>query len=217
MINSFQSPMAIVFELAVLILSVMIHEISHGFAALALGDQTAKRAGRLTLNPLSHLDLVGSILLPIMLFLLGGPVFGWAKPVPYNPMHLKNPRAGAGIIGAAGPVSNLAIAIIFALFTRGFAVWIESPLVAVMLSLFQFIIITNIALAVFNLLPIPPLDGSNILFALLPRSSLALHSFLARYGFYILLALIFFGGLGFIGPIIEAIYRFLVGDIGYLL
>lgn len=209
--------MAIVFGLAVLMLSIMIHEISHGVAALALGDQTAKRAGRLTLNPLRHLDLVGSILLPILLFFLGGPVFGWAKPVPYNPLHLKNPRAGAGLIGAAGPASNLAVAIIFALFTRGLITWLDTPIIAALLALFQFIIITNIALAVFNLLPIPPLDGSNILFAILPRRSFEIQSFLARYGFYILLALIFFGGLGFIGPIIEAVYRFLVGDIGYLL
>ena len=215
--SSLQSPLAVIFELAVLMLSVMIHEISHGVTALALGDHTAKRAGRLTFNPLKHLDLVGSILLPLMLFLLGGPVFGWAKPVPVNIFHLKNPRAGAGLIGAAGPVSNFAVAVVFALLTRVFVLWLDNPLIAVLLALFQFIIITNIALAVFNLLPIPPLDGSNILFSLLPRSYFPIQAFLTRYGFYILLALIFFGGLGFIGSVIEAIYGFLVGEIGYIL
>ena len=206
------SPLVIIFQLLVLIFSVMIHEISHGAVALRLGDPTAKNAGRLTLNPLKHLDFIGSFLLPLALFFLGGPIFGWAKPVPYNPLRLKNPKAGAGLIGAAGPLSNILLAIVFGILLRLLLPWSALEVVGILIGLFQVIVLINIALAIFNLLPIPPLDGSNILFALLPRKYYLLQQFLARYGFYLLLFLIFFGGFNFIAPIILGLYRLIAGS-----
>jgi len=201
----------IIFQLAVLIFSVIIHEIAHGAVALRLGDTTAKDAGRLTLNPLKHLDPIGSFLLPLFLFYLGGPVFGWAKPVPYNPLNLKNPKTGAGLIGAAGPLSNLFLALVFGVSIRILtSVTIPGPISAFVI-LFQIIVLINIALAIFNLIPIPPLDGSNILFALLPDRLYELRGFLMRYGFYILLFLIAFRGLNFMIPIIRNLFRLITG------
>ena len=110
--------MPILIKIIVLIFSVVIHEVSHGYAALALGDKTAQYSGRLTLNPIKHIDLFGSILLPALTAMLGGPVFGWAKPVPYNPYNLKNQKWGPAIVGAAGPAANLLLAVIFGLFIR---------------------------------------------------------------------------------------------------
>ena len=203
---------ALVFQLAVLIFSVIVHEVSHGLAALKLGDTTARDAGRLTMNPLKHLDLFGSILLPISLFLLsnGAFVIGWAKPVPYNPYNLRNPRRGAGIIGAVGPLSNLVVAAIF-----GTALRFGIPLIAGVPESFwqavSYIVFINVLLAVFNLVPLPPLDGSNILFALLPPQFAGVQRFLTRYGFWLLLLFIFFG-FQFLVPIVAAIYKLLAGS-----
>jgi len=110
--------MITIFFVIVLIFSVIIHEISHGYVALWLGDDTAKRAGRLTLNPLAHIDWFGSVLFPFFLAFIGAPVFGWAKPVPYDPRFLPNPKKASGLIALAGPVSNLLMAVIFAIFFR---------------------------------------------------------------------------------------------------
>ncbi|KKU88328.1 MAG: Transmembrane protein, partial [Candidatus Wolfebacteria bacterium GW2011_GWA2_47_9b] len=171
-----------------MLFSVILHEVSHGLAALRLGDETAKHAGRLTLNPLKHLDAFGSFILPISLYILsgGGFILGWAKPVPYNPFNLKNPKLGAGIIAAIGPASNLLIAIVFGIILRLIFPFVEIPLIANLAILFSLIIFINILLAVFNLVPLPPLDGSNILFALLPERWRAVRDFLVRYGFWLL-------------------------------
>ena len=181
----------IAFQLAVLLFSIMIHEVSHGAVALYLGDDTAKRLGRLTLNPLKHIDPVGSILLPLLLVLFNGPViFGWAKPVPYNPYNLKNPKRAAAIIAAAGPLSNIVIAVIFSLL-------LYIPLLmgasTMLIAAFGFIILINLLLAIFNLVPIPPLDGSKLLFALLPNMSFKFQRFLEMYGFFFLILFIFLG------------------------
>ena len=156
----------LIFQLAVLLFSVMIHEVSHGTAALRLGDTTAKDAGRLTLNPLKHLDVFGSIILPISLFILSGGSFilGWAKPVPFNPMNLKNPKRGAGMIAAFGPLSNFTIAIVFGIALRILFPFSEIAFIASLILLLNTIVVINILLGVFNLVPLPPLDGSNILF-----------------------------------------------------
>lgn len=200
-----------IFELVVFLFSVMVHEISHGFLAERLGDPTARDAGRLTLNPLSHIDPFGSIILPLLmaipaLFGAPGPIFGWAKPVPYNPMNLKHPKSGSGIIALAGPASNFLIAIVFGLLIRLASA--SSPIT------FAFGIITyiNILLGVFNLIPIPPLDGSKVLFALLPQNNetIALARFLERYGMIMLLAFLFFG-FQLIVPIIQAIFSLVAG------
>jgi Zn-dependent protease len=180
----------IVLQIAVLIFSVIIHEISHGLAALWLGDPTAKYAGRLTLNPISHLDLWGSFVVPALLVFSGvGVIFGWAKPVPYNPYNLSNQKYGPAIVGAAGPLSNLALALIAGVCIRILLVLgvSENLLVFNVLALFVYI---NILLLIFNLLPIPPLDGSKLLFTFLPISEHT-KAMLDQYGFIILFVFIF--------------------------
>jgi Zn-dependent protease len=203
--------MIVAFYIIVLIFSVIIHEVSHGYIALMLGDETAKRAGRLTLNPLAHIDPFGSIIFPLLLALAGAPVFGWAKPVPYDSRFLKNPKKAAGLIALAGPASNFLLAIIFAIFTRLLLAFGPDTDMSAKLYLFFYLIIeVNIALAVFNLLPIAPLDGSGVLFSFLPRSFAPVEQFLRRYGFIILILLIV-SGVSFLNPLITHIHAFLVG------
>ncbi len=153
--------------IAILILSVIIHELSHGYVADMLGDPTARLEGRLTLNPLKHIDPIGSIIVPLMTYLVAGFTFGWAKPVPYNPYNLKNKRQGEFLIAAAGPVSNLLIALVFGIFIRYASAGVTA--ITPFLEITSYIIIINIVLAIFNLIPLPPLDGSKLLFAILPN------------------------------------------------
>jgi len=203
------NPIIFVFQLITLIVSVIIHEVSHGFVAERLGDSTAKDMGRLTLNPLKHLDFFGSFLFPLVLFLFGSPIlFGWAKPVPYNPYNLKDSQKGGGLIAAAGPLSNLLVAVIFGFILKIFSMisMVEIPLVLFL----QIIILINISLAIFNLVPIPPLDGSKILFAFLPARFLKAQIFLEQYGFIFLLLFIFFV-IRLIQPIISKLFMFLGG------
>lgn len=198
----------IIFQILVLLFSVVIHEVSHGVVADHLGDPTARLQGRLTLNPLKHLDPFGSVILPLMLVLLNtGVVFGWAKPVPYNPLNLKNPEKGGAMIAAAGPLSNFILAITFAIIFRIAGAFFPNP---VLLGLVSQIVLINIVLATFNLVPIPPLDGSRVLFALLPPSMDNLKYTLERYGFVLVLFFIFFG-ISVIYPVIFGIYRLFLG------
>jgi Zn-dependent protease len=196
----------IVFQLVVLILSVMIHEVSHGYVAYALGDNTAKDAKRLNLNPLNHLDPFGSVILPLLLYFGTGGAFvvGWAKPVPYNPFNLKNPKSGSGLIAAAGPISNFIVAC-------GTAVLLKfGGIGAVINPIFlQITIMLNLSLMVFNLVPIPPLDGSKILFALLPLKWFRFQYISERYGLWFLIIFIFFG-FSLIVPVIGFLYNLLV-------
>lgn len=156
----------VIFLIAILVMSVVIHEVAHGVAANYLGDPTAKLQGRLTLNPLPHVDPMGSVILPGILALSSAPfLFGWAKPVPYNPYNFqRGGRWGEAFVAAAGPAANLALAVVFAFAIRFGLVPPEA------LSLATAIVFLNVLLALFNLIPIPPLDGSKILSALLPRS-----------------------------------------------
>ncbi len=208
-----ESALILIFQLIVLIFSVMVHEVSHGYVADRLGDPTARLAGRLTLNPKKHLDPFGSFLLPLGLYILtkGSFVFGWAKPVPYNPLNLKNPKSGGAKIAAAGPLSNLILAGVFGILLRIFASADSGP--SAIALFFSLIIYLNILLAVFNLVPIPPLDGSKVLFAFIPKSegSHRFMSFLERYGFLFLLIFIFYG-FHLIIPIINTIYFFIAGQ-----
>lgn len=166
----------LIFQLVALIFSVMIHEISHGFVAERLGDSTARLAGRLTLNPIKHIDPVGSIILPAILFFSGsGVILGWAKPVPYNPNNLKKDmKYGPLKVALAGPASNLLVLVVLGLIARLGAGFLDP----IFIGLLGFIAILNTYLAIFNLIPIPPLDGSKIFSLILPRQySLALERF----------------------------------------
>jgi len=153
-----------IFILAILVMSVVIHEVSHGVVANLLGDPTARLQGRLTINPIPHIDPMGSIILPGILALTGSPIlFGWAKPVPYNPYNFQRGGTwGEALVAAAGPASNVLLAIIFGLAMRFGAVPAEA------LSLALYIVSINVLLAIFNLIPIPPLDGSKVLSSILP-------------------------------------------------
>jgi len=178
----------VIFSILILIFSVVVHEVSHGFAAHYLGDPTARLEGRLTLNPVHHLDPIGSFVVPLLLFFTSaGVMFGWAKPVPVNPYNLRG-KYGEVIVAAAGPLSNLALALIFGLLVR----FSPSFLPYSFMQLVATIVVINIVLAVFNLVPIPPLDGSKILFPFLPYSASSVKEFLARYSFFILLFFIIF-------------------------
>lgn len=197
--------MLTVFSLIVLLFSVMIHEISHGSAAYSLGDLTAKYAGRLTLNPIKHLDLFGSIVLPLLLVASGSPfVIGWAKPVPINPYNFKDQKWGTVKVSLAGPGSNFALAIFFGLIIR------FVPLPSAVASLFGIIVLYNLLLGIFNLVPIPPLDGSHILFKFLPQSWSGIKMLLQQYGIFILLFFIIFG-FGYLQPVIYYLYNLIVG------
>lgn len=180
------------FQIFTLIFSVIIHEISHGFTALAFGDKTAEYEGRLTLNPIPHLDLWGSVIIPFSLFFLGAPfMIGWAKPVPYNPYNLKHRRIAEPLVALAGPTSNLFVACVFGAIIRGLFYFgmSASPLV----DLFSMVVLMNIALAIFNLVPIPPLDGSKILFSFLPIGGrFAFSEFAQKYGIILIIAMMFF-------------------------
>ena len=183
--------MHIVFQIVILILSATLHEVSHGYVAYALGDPTAKLEGRLTLNPLKHLELFGSFILPLMMYLAtaGALVFGWAKPVPYNPYNLRGGKWGPAYVALAGPVSNLLLAFIFGMIVR-----LGAPsLSPAFITLSTLIVVINCLLAVFNLLPVPPLDGSKVLFALLPQRASAIEEMFNRYQLVILLFILFFG------------------------
>ncbi len=184
----------IVFELIVLLFSAILHEVAHGYMAEKLGDDTARRAGRLTLNPLVHIDPFGSILLPALLYIASGGSFFFAaaKPVPYNPQNLKNPRSGSAKIALAGPLTNLLLAVIFGIAVR-VGIFLSAP--DIFVSLLAVIVYINILLGIFNLIPIPPLDGSRVLFAALPqsRTTFRVAYFLERYGLIIVLVFVFFG------------------------
>ncbi|MDO8523395.1 MAG: site-2 protease family protein [bacterium] len=182
------------FQILILVFSIVIHEVSHGAVAYAMGDETAKNAGRLTLNPISHIDLFGSILLPALMILSGGPAFGWAKPVPYNPYYLTGPKwlgriSPDALVGIAGPAANIFLAIFFGLMVR-FGAGFGFPAAFIQIAI--FIVFMNLGLAIFNLIPIPPLDGSKLLFAFLPDSARSMEIFFERWGFMLILIFIFF-------------------------
>ncbi len=170
--------------IVLLIVSVILHEVSHGLVARRLGDRTAETAGRLTLNPIPHIDPFGSVLLPAMLALSGAPVFGWARPVPVNPRSFSRPTEGMALTALAGPVSNLALALV----AGRVLLPATSGLVADLVWAFGVI---NVVLAVFNLLPIPPLDGSRMLPLFLGDRGRAAYARVEPYGFLILIALLF--------------------------
>jgi len=201
--------MSIIVIIAILIMSVVIHEVAHGSVANRLGDPTAKYAGRLTLNPIKHLDFIGSFLLPLIMIVLGsGFILGWAKPVPVNPYNFKDQKYGKLKVAIAGPLSNLSIVLFFSILARlipidsitrsnivnYFPEFISSGFWSQIFYFFIFIIFINLLLAIFNLIPIPPLDGSHILFTFFPSLEYKFKEFYAKTGFlgmFILIFLIF--------------------------
>jgi len=196
---------ALVIALLVLIFSLSVHEAAHAWSASLLGDDTARNLGRVTLNPIVHVDPIGTLLLPVLAMTTNAPLIGWAKPTPVNTRNLRRPRRDHILVTAAGPVSNLLIAIVAAVALRTMPVGgpslsefeVARPLVMIATQA----LVLNVLLAVFNMLPIPPLDGGQILMALLPpHVSMRLH-FLYEYGFLILMGLLMTGILGsLIGP-----------------
>jgi Zn-dependent protease len=172
--------------------AIVIHEVAHGFVAYRLGDPTAKSAGRLSLNPLKHVDPFGTVVLPIALAVLGGPVFGYAKPVPYNPRYFKNLKVGEVLTAFAGPAANLVMALLAALVVNVAMLFFSSSgdvFYWVATALIQFILI-NLYLMFFNLLPIPPLDGSSIIVPFLPPKALPTWYQIQRYALPILIILV---------------------------
>lgn len=202
----------LIFYFVIIIPSAIIHEYAHGWMAWQLGDSTAKYAGRLTLDPRAHIDKWGTIVMPLFLFFIsnGSFMFAYAKPVPYNPYNLKYQQWGPALVGLAGPLANIAAALIFALLIRLLDVGLISS-AAPVAAFFTIIVYANIILAIFNLLPIPPLDGSKILYAILPDSAHQVREFLERYGLFILVFFIFFA-FDLIRPLINWLFELLVGQ-----
>lgn len=180
----------LLFLLPILLLSMMAHEVAHGYVAFKMGDPTAKAYGRLTANPLRHLDLVGTAMF-VLTYLGGGFIFGWAKPVPVNPYYFRNRQQGMMIVGLAGPVTNFLIAIALGLILNFLHPAVNTLLFRILFVAFQ----VNIVLGVFNLIPIPPLDGSRVIGGFMSRDRYERWIQLDRYGiFFILLLFIVFRG-----------------------
>lgn len=190
--------------IGVLLVSITVHEMMHAFVGLKLGDDTAAQEGRVSLNPLRHIDPFMTVLLPAVLLALHLPPILAAKPVPFNPERVKYDEFGAAMIAAAGPVSNLVLAILGVLFTR-----LAAPS-GILDDIAQIFIVLNVSLFVFNLLPIPPLDGSRVLYAFAPEPLQRVLAQIEPYGFFIIFGLILAGGFGsFISNLNQAVLQFL--------
>jgi len=200
-----------------ILLAITVHEVAHGWVADRLGDRTARLAGRLTLNPIKHIDPIGTLILPLAMYALTGFVFGWAKPVPVDPRNLTSPRRDMAFVAVAGPASNLIMAfgwaVLMALGVHGMGQgsWYGEPL-ALMAQIGVFV---NLLLMVFNLLPIPPLDGGRVLVSAVPPRIAAQIERIEPFGFIILLVLLFTGVLSMtILPIMSQMMTFLYGLVG---
>jgi len=203
----------------VVLFAITIHEASHGWAAYKMGDPTAHALGRVTLNPIAHIDPIGTILLPVILVIMGAPPFGWAKPVPVNPLNLRNPRRDNLLISAAGPLSNFSVALVAfillhmlklanpeALLIRGATPSLGNGLFLIL----YYTILINVILGVFNLIPIPPLDGSGILAGLISEKAAEKYEMIRPYGFFILILLIMTGIIGRILGLIMGIVNIFI-------
>lgn len=205
--------MRFLITLSIFFLAVIIHEYAHGWVAWKLGDSTAKNAGRLTLNPMAHIDAIGTIFLPMVLLITKSPiVFGWAKPVPVDFHRLNNPKKDMVWVGLAGPAANILFAILLSFILKMSNLTLTgSPL---FISTLNSVILINLVLAVFNLLPIPPLDGSRVAMGLLPRDMAIKYAKLEPYGFMIIFGLLWLGVIGsVIWPIVMSLARLLGVDI----
>jgi Zn-dependent protease len=202
--------MITIFTIIILIFSIIIHEIAHGAMAERLGDKTARDMGRLSFNPIKHIDLVGSILVPLFLVIAKSNILiGWAKPVPINPFALRDRKYGEAKVAMAGPLANISVALIFTLILRlvpsGASLFSQN-----LIMILQYIVWINLLLAFFNLTPIPPLDGSHILYAFLPKSADSIKIFLNQFGIFFLIMFVYFVFPVF-GAYLMQLFQMLVG------
>ena len=213
MVNySIVEPIFLAFSIIIMLFSVILHEVMHGVMAKKFGDLTAERAGRLTLNPIPHIDLIGTILLPAVLIISGSPVlFGWAKPVPVNPLNFTNLRKGELMVSAAGILANFGLALAAAVIFRILDVLPQS-FPGILGQILAFTVLINLALGLFNLLPIPPLDGSKALLSQLSYNLARQYQQLEKFGFLILFLLLYTGALGFVFSLARSITLILLGS-----
>ncbi len=201
---NFDSILTIALQLIAIFMAIVLHEVAHGYMALRLGDPTARTLGRLTLNPLAHIDPIGTILVPLVSVILSGMAFGWAKPVPINPRYFRNPFRGMLFVALAGPGTNIAIALGATVIGRLFLTMVPRTfnivdpsfggnLVIAFFTFLAYLVLFNLFFAVLNMIPIPPLDGSRVLTYFLPTEGRRIMLSLERYGFLIVVALLYTG------------------------
>ncbi|NQU19032.1 site-2 protease family protein [bacterium] len=197
--------MSMIFSIMLFFLAVVIHEFAHGWMAYKLGDPTAKHSGRLTLNPIAHIDPIGTVILPLFLIMTGSPIlFGWAKPVPVNFRALHNPKKDMIWVGLAGPGANIILAIIISLI-------IKLKVAFIPFQILEYFMALNLVLAIFNLIPIPPLDGSRVVMGLLPTKLAYQYIQLERFGFIIIVIMLYLGLFQIIiWPIVLTILKLLI-------
>lgn len=197
----------IIIVIAVILLSMTLHEVMHGYIAYLLGDDTAKHQGRLTLNPIKHIDPFMTLILPVLLAIAGLPIFGGAKPVPFNPNNLRGGEWGAALVAIAGPLTNFFIAFI------AFGIWVLAgqPTAGIVGQIFSLTIMVNLGFTIFNLIPIPPLDGSRVLYALAPEFVRRGMEWIERYGIFFVFAIVLLASSvigSFMGTAITGIINF---------
>lgn len=225
---SIDSILSIALSLIAIFIAIVLHEVAHGYMALRLGDPTARNLGRLTFNPLAHIDPIGTILVPVLLAVIGAPLFGWAKPVPINPRNFRNPFRGMLFVALAGPGTNIALALAAAIVGRLLLLMVPSSfyealiyaetlsfgtnLLTSLFTLLGYFVIFNLFLAGLNLIPIPPLDGSRVLTYFLPTEGRRIMLSLERYGFFIFAALLYLGVFNGVFRAVQGLGQELLGN-----